>query len=332
MKFLYLGRKPYAEVLSLQTKLFTRKVEHKKSLRLGAPQPASLVSTTGKSPLKEDDDIVLLVEHSEPVYTMGRRDTSDGLPSSSSQTDGVVPQNLHLPCFRLKRGGGLTWHGPGQLTMYPIIDVMRLYSQCRLPATAPEVADGATTMVGASRIKGKSPLLWYTHVLEQAMVAVAGDYGLKAAPGKVGVWVAPMTKSSGASEGLLQPLPPTGCPCLDSGEFSRSRKIGSIGLQVSNWISMHGIGFNVENDLSHFEKIVMCELPGRKATSISEELRARGEGAGSAVHSHPLVSVPIVGGLLAKHFLNALEQKESIALEWIQPYEESSLWNSLGSS
>jgi lipoyl(octanoyl) transferase len=61
----------------------------------------------------KNDDLLLLLEH-EPVYTMGRT------PDQSSLRD---PDHLPHPVVRINRGGQATYHGPGQLVGYPILDL-----------------------------------------------------------------------------------------------------------------------------------------------------------------------------------------------------------------
>ena len=79
--------------------------------------------------------------------------------------------------------------------------------------------------------------------LEKVLIGTLGDYGLKAEAlsGKTGVWI-------------------------------DGRKIASIGIAVRHWISYHGFALNIDNDLSAFEAIVPCGLPGVAMTSMSEEL------------------------------------------------------------
>lgn len=60
----------------------------------------------------DEEDHLLLLEH-EPVYTLGRGARSEDLLGAD--------QRLGVPVFRVSRGGGVTWHGPGQLVAYPIV-------------------------------------------------------------------------------------------------------------------------------------------------------------------------------------------------------------------
>ena len=96
----------------------------------------------------EQDDTVLLVEH-EPVYTAGKRTATADRP-----VDGT-------PVVDVDRGGRITWHGPGQLTGYPIV---------RLAEPVDVVA--------------------YVRALEEALIRTCADLGLQAVrvEGRSGVW------------------------------------------------------------------------------------------------------------------------------------------------
>ena len=62
------------------------------------------------------DDFLLLLEH-EPVYTLGRGARESDLLGA--------PERFGVPVFRVGRGGGVTYHGPGQLVAYPIVTLAR---------------------------------------------------------------------------------------------------------------------------------------------------------------------------------------------------------------
>ncbi|MGB0153113.1 MAG: lipoyl(octanoyl) transferase LipB [Verrucomicrobiales bacterium] len=89
MDFRWLGRISYQEGLELQNELVDKRLE-------------------GTSP-----DTVLLLEH-EPVYTIGRTRDRSSL---------IKPDNLPYPVFETNRGGQATFHGPGQLVGYLILDL-----------------------------------------------------------------------------------------------------------------------------------------------------------------------------------------------------------------
>jgi lipoyl(octanoyl) transferase len=213
----FCGKRSYPMMLALQEEIFQRRI--KDVMRMNS-QPCSGAPAGDLPP----PDTILAVEHSEPVYTIGRRDTSRGLPAGTNDS---------VPVVQTRRGGGITWHGPGQLTVYPIANIKRWWE-----------------MTSDAR-KNRSPIRWYSDVLESSMCKTIEGYGVPSEIGCVGVWV------PGVHEGQTP------------------RKIGSIGLQLSNWISMHGIGLNVANDLKYFDNIVMCEMPNKRATSLHQELALR---------------------------------------------------------
>jgi lipoyl(octanoyl) transferase len=155
--------------------------------------------------LNDGQESVILLEH-EPVYTIGR------LPDKSSLR--VVAQ-LPYPLFETNRGGQATYHGPGQLVGYPILDL---------------------------RQRGRD-LHCYLRSLEDLLIDLLKEFGIRGdkIAGKTGVWV-------------------------------QDRKIASIGVGVRKWVTMHGFALNVASDLSGFQSIVPCGLPGVRMTSISTEL------------------------------------------------------------
>jgi len=104
-----------------------------------------------------DRDIVLFLEH-RPVFTLGRRGGLDGLMVSESflEKEGIA-------VIHVERGGDITFHGPGQLVVYPIID---------LKALGLGVED-------------------YVIALEEVMIRTAADFEVKAQrnPKNRGVWI-----------------------------------------------------------------------------------------------------------------------------------------------
>ena len=102
----------------------------------------------------DTDDHLLLLEH-EPVYTLGRGARAEDLLGAD--------ERLSVPSFRISRGGGVTYHGPGQLVAYPIV---------ALAAHGRDVHR-------------------YVRQLESALVAALGAHGIAAGvrPGLTGVWV-----------------------------------------------------------------------------------------------------------------------------------------------
>lgn len=176
----WLGRISYGEALHLQESLVHRKVE-------GDPE-----------------NHLLLLEH-DPVYTMGRnRD------ESSLREEQLLPHPVH----RTNRGGQATYHGPGQLVGYPVLD-LGLFDR---------------------------DLHEYLRFLEEVLITLLASHGIQGGrlAGKTGVWV-------------------------------EGRKIASLGVGVRRWISMHGFAVNICGDLTPFNQITPCGLPGVAMTSLEAE-------------------------------------------------------------
>jgi len=107
------------------------------------------------------DPVVFTLEH-DPVYTVGRAGVRRDVPEGDPQRRPNVHAPKH-PVIELNRGGDVTYHGPGQLVMYPVIPLKR---------------------IGIS-------LVGYVRALERMCIATLGEYGVAghARDGLTGVWV-----------------------------------------------------------------------------------------------------------------------------------------------
>ena len=185
-------------------------------------------------------DLLLLLEH-WPVYTKGRRSSSDELPMGEQWYE---MQGIEVA--ETDRGGLVTYHGPGQLVAYPIVDL------------GPYGDDIHT----------------YVRQLETVMLAALADHRVPAQvfDGLTGVWTAgqpPIPSGEPGPQGT-----PVG-PASKAGEpDSQARKIGSIGVHVSRGVTTHGFAINVNNDLQPFEWIVPCGIEYVRMTSLAREHRA----------------------------------------------------------
>jgi lipoate-protein ligase B len=212
-----LGATPYLEALELQRSLARRRA-------------------TGEL----SRDVLLLLEHT-PVYTLGRawRGGNLRLPRELLAARGA-------DVVEVERGGDVTFHGPGQLVGYPVLDLRRY----------------------------RQDLHWYLRQLEELLIQALGVLGVKAVrnPGFTGVWVPArpgvvatppegVAQAGGAWSAQLPELPPPGM-----------RKIASIGVHARDWVTWHGFALNVVNDLSWFDAIVACGIPGVEMTSVAREL------------------------------------------------------------
>lgn len=152
-------------------------------------------------------DVVLSLEH-EPVITVGRRGDEGHILASRQELE-----RAGVEVFPVERGGDVTYHGPGQLVLYPILDL---------------------------RERGKD-LHRYVWEIEEVMVLTARAFGVEAVrrAGFPGVW-------------------------HDRG------KLGSVGIHVRDWITMHGLALNVDLRPDLFHLIVPCGIAGAKAVSIAD--------------------------------------------------------------
>jgi len=176
-------------------------------------------------------DTLLLLEH-EHVITLGRR---------------LRSMDLRLPnisVYKVERGGEATYHGPGQLVGYTIIDLEELG-------------------IG----------VWdYVWRIEEVLIRTIKEFGLNGYRVKKypGVWV-------------------------------NGRKIASIGLALSHWITYHGFALNVNPDLGYFKLIKPCGLSPEMMTSIQRELGRK-------------VDLEKVKQLVAENFKQVLKYHESTEL------------------
>jgi lipoyl(octanoyl) transferase len=153
-------------------------------------------------------ETVLLLEH-PPTITVGRR---------TDPAELHVPEGADVAVVETDRGGRSTYHGPGQLVCYPILDLTRHGKDVRR----------------------------YCRDLERAIVRTLAPLGLEATciDELTGVWLE-----------------------------SPPRKIASIGVRVSRWVTTHGYALNVDLDPAPFtEWITACGLDDAQFTTISREL------------------------------------------------------------
>jgi lipoyl(octanoyl) transferase len=188
----------------------------------------------------EIPDTLLLLEH-RPVYTKGRRTGANELPMGEEWYE---MQGIEVA--ETDRGGRVTYHGPGQLVAYPIVDL------------APYGSD-----VHA-----------YVRRLERVMISSLGEHGVPAQvfDGLTGVWTAgqpPIATGEPGPQGAA--VGPAAEPGI---EGDAAHKIGSIGVHVSRGITTHGLAVNVNNDLQPFEWIVPCGIEYVRMTSLAKELGA----------------------------------------------------------
>jgi len=116
------------------------------------------------------EDVLLLCEHPH-VITLGRNAKRENLLVSEH-----VLRQKGVELHATNRGGDITYHGPGQIVGYPILNLAAI----------------------------KRDVGWYVRTLEEAMIRSTADFGLTAlrVPGKTGIWVNPNTERDATEEKL----------------------------------------------------------------------------------------------------------------------------------
>jgi lipoate-protein ligase B len=152
--------------------------------------------------LGEIEDHLLLVEH-PPVFTLGK--------NASKQH--IINNSEDVSIIQTDRGGNITFHGPGQLVCYPILDLNHY----------------------------KRSITWYMRELEQLIIDVLGEYGIKASrkKGLTGTWV-------------------------------KDKKIAALGVRISRWVTMHGFSLNINPDLNFYKNIIPCGIKEYGVTSMAK--------------------------------------------------------------
>lgn len=170
----------------------------------------------------------LLVEH-PPVYTLGKSGSAAHLLLSEAELKARA-----IEFFPINRGGDITYHGPGQIVGYPILDLERFGTDVHR----------------------------YVRNIEEVIIRTIADYGVEGVRIKdyTGVWCPPA--ESAASLGP------------DTGLRGKYRKICAIGVHLSRWVTLHGFAFNVNTDLCYFDYIVPCGIADadKTVTSLEREL------------------------------------------------------------
>lgn len=181
-------------------------------------------------------DELWVVEH-PPVFTLGQAGRREHL---------LAPTDI--PVVATDRGGQITYHGPGQVVIYTLIDLRRL---------------GIFVKELVYRI-------------EQSVIQTLDGYGVEGrrVKGAPGIYV-PFGGSS--SPQPLRQAQGRLCPRFRGGEekmvsdpdFSGLAKIAALGIKVTNGRSYHGVAFNVAMDLSPFALIDPCGYPGLATADLA---------------------------------------------------------------
>ncbi|MBE0479192.1 lipoyl(octanoyl) transferase LipB [Candidatus Aerophobetes bacterium] len=176
------GLLEYPKALKLQEKIFQLKREGK---------------------IKED--VAIFLEH-PPTITIGKKGSLNEILLDEEK----LKQKGIFLC-KTGRGGKVTYHGPGQIVAYPILNLLNYGKDLHL----------------------------YLRCLEEVIIKTLRDFDVFAErkKGLTGAWV-------------------------------EDKKIASIGVQIKNWTSMHGLAFNINCDLAYFNLIQPCGMEPEVMTSL----------------------------------------------------------------
>ena len=197
-----LGLIDYKESWDYQTNLFDSIVQQK------------IFNRKNPENQKITENYLLFCEHPH-VFTLGKSGSEENLLIKGSQL-----KEKGANYYKINRGGDITYHGPGQLVVYPIFDLDHFFTDIHK----------------------------YLRYLEEAVILTLQEYGIKGerVDGLTGVWI--------------------------DGNQPSARKICAIGVKSSRWVTMHGIGFNINSHLEYFNYIVPCGIDDKAVTSIKNEI------------------------------------------------------------
>jgi lipoyl(octanoyl) transferase len=167
----------------------------------------------------ETPDELWCCEHS-PVYTLGQAGKPEHLLA-----------DVGIPLVKSDRGGQITYHGPGQVVIYLLLDLARRGVKVRELVTA----------------------------IEQAVIALLAENGIAATRqnGAPGVYAAVMEKVVAGA-------------VAEAGTGCQLAKIAALGLRVRKGCCYHGVSLNVDMDLSSFAAINPCGYPGLRVTQTRD--------------------------------------------------------------
>jgi lipoyl(octanoyl) transferase len=202
--YINLGLIDYKEAWDYQTKLF-EKILSIKSENRNLPAEEQ----------KPTDNYLIFCQHPH-VYTLGKSGKEANLLLDQQQLSDVNAAYYHI-----NRGGDITYHGPGQIVVYPVLDLENFFTDIHR----------------------------YMRLLEESVIRTCASLNIQAGriSGLTGVWV---------------------------GDEKAGRKICAMGVKTSRWVTMHGLAFNVNANLSYFKNIIPCGIEDKSVTSVSQELGA----------------------------------------------------------
>ena len=162
-------------------------------------------------------DEMWLCEH-PPVFTQGLAGKEDHLLAPGA-----------IPVVQTNRGGQVTYHGPGQVVAYPLLDLKR----------------------AGYFVKE------YVYRVEEAVIRTLWEFGVTG------------HRVSGAPGIYVRLEDPGGHARVATSQFDGLGKIAALGIKVSRHCTYHGVALNVAMDLEPFGRINPCGYPGLRTVDLS---------------------------------------------------------------
>ncbi|GAB4538944.1 MAG: lipoyl(octanoyl) transferase LipB [Anaerolineales bacterium] len=176
---------------------------------------------------------LLLLEHPH-VYTFGRKGHAENLLWNEEQ---LAQKNIAV--HWVDRGGDVTYHGPGQLVGYPLLQLDGLQ---RRPPLEFQSQEALESVIHADYVG-------YIRNLEKMLIIALSHFGIVGGQrsGKSGVWIQADVYSR--------------CPRCKPEEKRSPAKIAAIGVKVdARGITRHGFALNVNPQMEYFDGIIACGL------------------------------------------------------------------------
>ena len=191
--------------------------------RLGRVDCAATVEAMREFTARRDantPDEIWLCEH-DPVYTQGVAGRADHV---------LNPQGI--PVVQTNRGGQVTYHGPGQVVAYPLIDLQRLHIFVKE----------------------------YVYRLEHSVIKVLEGFGVTGhrVAGAPGIYVR-----------LADPFGHAALTGPRRDPFEGLGKVAALGIKVSRHCTYHGVALNVAMDLSPYDGINPCGYAGLATVDLA---------------------------------------------------------------
>jgi lipoyl(octanoyl) transferase len=191
-----------------------------------AEKTSAINTKIGTQPVYLLPDVLLICEHN-PVFTQGLAGKTEHILNAGE-----------IPIVQSNRGGQVTYHGPGQVVAYPMIDLKR----------------------AGYFVKE------YVYRIEEAVIRTLAHFNITGhrVAGAPGIYVRLDDPSSHAQ----LPQRPQKNAATESINFTGLGKIAALGIKVSRHFTYHGVALNVDMDLEPFSRINPCGYSGLQTVDL----------------------------------------------------------------